>query len=868
MKTRILIIIWILLPIIGFSQINIENGKWIPAYMFQNMYQVSMLNSEASQSLYYLMNNYIKISPIIKDRKPYNVEFENGEIKKISDSVFCIVPNKLSTKENSRYKITINGTKDFFYVFKILPEKLDVKFSASTSPFTDCITLNELNKSDKIEVSYNDKRFLINSFYLQFVGEKSYSSFMEGNNGDTIDKETRNKLKENIIVGSKIDLNVWINLYDSLIRLSSNDLKVVDSYENEFIRRTIKFSPFKNDLKLMKNDLRIKIIGQPRKEVIQAIKDFAEELNDILETIQVKIVDHQPSITLFFDSINKSDYKRFDFEPNDTLIKSSNYKRIIINYLKGISDKNKYFPFYNRLLQNIEKSFYTDKHKHMDIDYPNYDSILPAAGYKYLAETYTYLKEKKDNLYPFNKTLIIYYPPGYFGNDDTDSGNKHLKYYLRRAIIGLLADFKENEVYNSIFCKNSNYGTFNSNLSSYDKYLLKTLYSKGGEEKIKTIINNDYNQEVKKPAFMLILVLTICMLFVFSEIYNYYNISNFIGKVRFEMIKRIIESVLFIQVSIMAYLIIQLATNGGVGLFKEIPSLELKLSVLAILSGLFLILIDMLLKKIKIGWLSTIVNLILSFTAIALAYQLLYFYKTPEIIKLSVIDWQILMVPLLISLYRLYAGFQTKKISGLLQEKELELSKQKELKFKSDLNALQARINPHFLYNALNSLASLTHIDSDRTEKMALSLSKLFRYNINKTEEHYATLKDEIEMAEIYLQIEKNRFEDKLNYSIDIQEQLSEFIIPRFILQPLAENAVKHGISKIVGKGIIRINIFEEVQKVIIEIYDNGPDFPGGLISGYGLQNTYEKLKLLYKKPFDIAFINAPEKKLVITLTK
>jgi len=151
---------------------------------------------------------------------------------------------------------------------------------------------------------------------------------------------------------------------------------------------------------------------------------------------------------------------------------------------------------------------------------------------------------------------------------------------------------------------------------------------------------------------------------------------------------------------------------------------------------------------------------------------------------------------------------------------------------------------------------------------MALSLSKLFRYNINKNEEHYATLRDEIEMAEIYLQIEKNRFEDKLNYSIEIEEALNEFVIPKFILQPLAENAVKHGISKIVGNGIIRINIFEQEQKLIIEIYDNGPDFPSGLISGYGLQNTYEKLKLLYKKPFDISFINKPEKKLVIVLTK
>ena len=123
-------------------------------------------------------------------------------------------------------------------------------------------------------------------------------------------------------------------------------------------------------------------------------------------------------------------------------------------------------------------------------------------------------------------------------------------------------------------------------------------------------------------------------------------------------------------------------------------------------------------------------------------------------------------------------------------------------------------------------------------------------------------------MAQIYLDIEKNRFEEKLEYSIDVQNSLLDFNIPKFILQPLTENAVKHGISKITSKGIIKINIFEEEQKVMIEIYDNGPEFPDGLISGYGLQNTYEKFKLLYKKPFEIEFINKPEKKLVIILTK
>ena len=138
-------------------------------------------------------------------------------------------------------------------------------------------------------------------------------------------------------------------------------------------------------------------------------------------------------------------------------------------------------------------------------------------------------------------------------------------------------------------------------------------------------------------------------------------------------------------------------------------------------------------------------------------------------------------------------------------EKELELSRLRELKAKAELDALHSKVNPHFLYNALNSIADLAITDGSKARKMTVALADLFRYSINYSNNNYSTVKEEVEMAEVYLQIEKIRFEDQLNYTINVDEELNHYLVPRFVLQPLVENAVKHGL-KATGK-MTEINI-------------------------------------------------------------
>jgi sensor histidine kinase YesM len=197
-----------------------------------------------------------------------------------------------------------------------------------------------------------------------------------------------------------------------------------------------------------------------------------------------------------------------------------------------------------------------------------------------------------------------------------------------------------------------------------------------------------------------------------------------------------------------------------------------------------------------------------------------------------------------------------------------EISKLKDLRTEAEIHSLNSRINPHFLYNSLNSIAGLAHNNPDKTEKMALALSDLFRYNINRKDEPFGKIKDELEMVRSYMEVEQIRFGDRLNYTIDISEGLEEKKISRFILQPLVENAIIHGISKIETKGKISISINEIDNDICLTVMDNGPHFPENLVSGYGLQSIFDLLNLLYGDKAKIDWKNLPEKYIKIVIPK
>ena len=203
---------------------------------------------------------------------------------------------------------------------------------------------------------------------------------------------------------------------------------------------------------------------------------------------------------------------------------------------------------------------------------------------------------------------------------------------------------------------------------------------------------------------------------------------------------------------------------------------------------------------------------------------------------------------------------------NLIKRKDIELIKLKALKADAEVKLLQSQINPHFLYNALNSIASLATKDAVKTEKMALSLSDFFKYSINREGKKYSTIKEEVVMVTNYLEVEKIRFGDRLKYNIYVDMGLHQKEIPMFLIQPLVENAVKHGTSKIEHHGAITLTIKQAKNHLKILVQDNGPDFLDDLVSGHGLQSVYDLLDLTYGKNAYMNIENKPKKQITITI--
>jgi two-component system, LytTR family, sensor kinase len=201
-------------------------------------------------------------------------------------------------------------------------------------------------------------------------------------------------------------------------------------------------------------------------------------------------------------------------------------------------------------------------------------------------------------------------------------------------------------------------------------------------------------------------------------------------------------------------------------------------------------------------------------------------------------------------------------------EKELELSLLRELKTKAELDALHSKINPHFLYNALNSIADLAITDGKKARKMTVALADLFRYSINYSDHNYSSIKDEVEMAEVYLLIEKIRFEDKLTYSLNVDNELKHYLVPRFVLQPVVENAVKHGLKATGKMTEIVVEVKKSEQGLQLIVADNGPLFPQELSPGYGVKSMFDKLDLLFPGQYEVHYSNEPRKQVSIHIQK
>ena len=188
-----------------------------------------------------------------------------------------------------------------------------------------------------------------------------------------------------------------------------------------------------------------------------------------------------------------------------------------------------------------------------------------------------------------------------------------------------------------------------------------------------------------------------------------------------------------------------------------------------------------------------------------------------------------------------------------------KIDEQKRLLAQTEIKLLQAQINPHFLFNALNTLAAVIRREPEAARQIVQDLSTFFRKSLKRASTE-ATLKDEIEHVNAYLRIELARFAGRLDVEIDIPEELLHLQLPAFTLQPIVENAIKYGISQMIDPGRITISARREKDQLTIVVEDSAGLYnPAPENSGMGMNLVDRRIKIRYGDSFGIAVTCKPE---------
>ncbi|HAZ3662161.1 TPA: two-component regulatory system sensor histidine kinase BtsS [Escherichia coli] len=195
-----------------------------------------------------------------------------------------------------------------------------------------------------------------------------------------------------------------------------------------------------------------------------------------------------------------------------------------------------------------------------------------------------------------------------------------------------------------------------------------------------------------------------------------------------------------------------------------------------------------------------------------------------------------------------------------------QYERQKAMLTQSEIKLLHAQVNPHFLFNALNTIKAVIRRDSEQASQLVQYLSTFFRKNLKRPSE-FVTLADEIEHVNAYLQIEKARFQSRLQVNIAIPQELSQQQLPAFTLQPIVENAIKHGTSQLLDTGRVAISARREGQHLMLEIEDNAGLYqPVTNASGLGMNLVDKRLRERFGDDYGISVACEPDSYTRITL--
>jgi LytS/YehU family sensor histidine kinase len=187
---------------------------------------------------------------------------------------------------------------------------------------------------------------------------------------------------------------------------------------------------------------------------------------------------------------------------------------------------------------------------------------------------------------------------------------------------------------------------------------------------------------------------------------------------------------------------------------------------------------------------------------------------------------------------------------------------------KARMEALKMQLQPHFLFNSLNAIVTLVHLQPDAAEAMIGALSDLLRLTLETSGEQESPISRELEFVQRYLAIEHARFGDRLRFQLEVDDPVRNALAPTFLLQPLVENAVRHGLEPRSGAGLLTIRARRDGAQLHLEVIDDGVGLPAEkpLREGIGIANTRARLRELYGDAASLELHNSSGVKVEIRL--
>ncbi len=247
------------------------------------------------------------------------------------------------------------------------------------------------------------------------------------------------------------------------------------------------------------------------------------------------------------------------------------------------------------------------------------------------------------------------------------------------------------------------------------------------------------------------------------------------------------------------------------------------------------------------SWIYFWIYLMKPFSGTAVNSYPLHMYQNLSLFQVVVkwLDYDLLIYMAIVGFVYFYDNYHKVK------EKEIKTSQMHAQLAQAQLETLRTQLQPHFLFNVLNTISAYVYENPEIAVKIVARLSTMLRLSFSHHKENEITVENELRLLDSYLEIEQLRFQDRLQITRVIEPEVSQALVPALLLQPLVENAIRHGISREAAGGEIVISARRNNQDgLLISVADDGPGFQGDpeqlFLRGIGLKNTRERLRILY----------------------